>query len=105
MAVNIDSRATTRSVWRAAMWGGLLALLLLPALAMSRGAEGVDWSASDFVIMGTLMAILGLAIEVAVRFLTSWKSRLMAVVLAVFGFLLIWMELAVGLIGTPFAGS
>ena len=105
MTASIDGERNERNIWRVAMWGGLLALLSLPALAMSLGAEGVDWSAFDFVIMGTLLAILGLAVEAAVRFFTSWSARLAAIAVAVFVFLLIWAELAVGLIGTPFAGS
>ena len=55
--------------------------------------------------MGTLMAILGLAIEAAVRVLASWRARLAAIAAAILVFLSIWAELAVGLFGTPFAGS
>lgn len=102
---DMNQMSGTRGTWRAMMWGGLALLLALPALAMSLGAEGVDWSASDFVIMGVLMAVLGLGIEAAVRLLTGWRSRLIAIIAVVGLFLLVWVELAVGLIGTPFAGS
>lgn len=94
-----------RGTWRAMLWGGLALLLALPALAMSLGAEGVDWSASDFIIMGVLLAVLGLGVEAAVRLLGEWRSRLIAIGAVVGLFLLIWAELAVGLIGTPLAGS
>lgn len=43
--------------------------------------------------------------EAAVRLLGDWRSRLLAIGAVVGLFLLIWVELAVGLIGTPFAGS
>lgn len=102
---DMNQMSGTRGTWRAMMWGGLALLLALPALAMSLGAEGVDWSASDFVIMGVLMAVLGLGIEAAVRLLPSWRSRLAAIGAVIGLFLLMWVELAVGLIGTPFAGS
>jgi hypothetical protein len=105
MTATIDSGTTTRGIWRLVMWGGLLALLSLPALAMSLGAAGVDWSASDFMIMGVLLAILGLSIETAVRILASWRARLAAIAMAILVFLSIWAELAVGVFDTPFAGS
>lgn len=94
-----------RNIWRGFMWGSLAVLLALPALAMSVGAEGVNWAASDFVLMGGLMVLLGSAIEMAVRLLRSWPLRLSAVFGAVAIFLAIWVELAVGVFGTPFAGT
>ena len=48
MTASIDGERNERNIWRVAIWGGLIALLSLPALAMSLGAEGVDWSAADF---------------------------------------------------------
>lgn len=102
---NLNQTSGTRGTWRAMLWGGLALLLLLPALAMQLGAEGVDWSASDFVIMGVLLSMLGLGIEAAVRLLPSWRARLIAIGAVLAAFLLIWAELAVGVLGTPFAGS
>ena len=102
---NMNRTNGARSAWRAMLWGGLALLLLLPALAMQLGAEGVDWSGSDFVIMGGLLAALGLGVEAAVRLLTGWRSRLVAIGVVLMVFLLIWIELAVGIFGTPFAGS
>ena len=95
-----------RVAWRAILWGGLGLLLSLPALAMSLGAEGIDWSASDFIIMGVLLlAALGVGIEAAVRMLAGWRSRLIAIGAVLIVFLTIWIELAVGVFGTPFPGS
>ena len=91
--------------WRAILWGGLALLLALPSLAMQFGAEGVDWSLFDFVAMGVLLAMLGLGVEAAVRFVRSWRGRLVAIGAVVAVFLLIWIELAVGSFGTLFAGS
>lgn len=93
-----------RGAWRAILWGALALVLLLPAVAMEFTPE-VDWSLSDFLIMGALLAALGLGIEAAVRFLRSWGARLIAIGAVLAMFLLIWIELAVGVFGTPFAGS
>jgi hypothetical protein len=105
MNANVNDRNGTRSIWRIMLWGGLAILLSLPALAMSLGAEGVDWSVSDFVIMGALLALVGLAIEAMMRFVRGWRERRIAIGAIVVVFLLVWAELAVGVFGTPFAGS
>lgn len=105
MELNANETKGLRTLWRAILWGGLGLLLALPALAMSLGAEGVDWSASDFVIMGGLLAAVGLAIEASMRFLHRWDARLAAIAGVLLVFLAIWAELAVGVFGTPFAGS
>lgn len=105
MDTGIHDRNRARIIWRGIMWGGFAVLLSLPALAMSVGAEGVEWSASDFFIMGGLMALLGVAIELAMRLLRSWRTRMAAISGAVLVFIAIWVELAVGIFGTPFAGT
>lgn len=98
------NRTGGRGIWRLILWGTLALLLLTPAIAMQFTTE-VDWSASDFVIMGALLATLGLGIEAAMRLLRDWPTRLAASAAAVLVFLAIWVELAVGVFGTPFAGS
>lgn len=105
MERNMNGMSRTRSTWRMLLWGGLAMLLALPALAISMGAPGVDWSASDFAMMGVLLALLGLGIEAMIRFLHGWRERGIAIGTVVALFVLVWAELAVGLIGTPFAGS
>lgn len=104
MDTSINRASGVRGMWRAILWGTLALLLLTPALAMQFTAE-VDWSASDFAIMGVLLATLGLGIEIAMRLLRSWPARLAASTAVLLVFLAIWVELAVGIFGTPFAGS
>lgn len=94
-----------RNIWRVFMWAGLALVLALPALAMQLGAEGVNWTASDFAIMGTLLLVFGGAIEVVVQLIASSRSRVIAIGSVVAIFLAIWVELSVGIFGTPFAGS
>ncbi|PTX42189.1 hypothetical protein C8P64_2608 [Christiangramia gaetbulicola] len=80
-------------------------ILSIPFFAMQLGAEGVDWDIRDFIIMGILLFSTGLAIEFALSRLRTMKSRIIACALILFGLFLIWAELAVGIFGTPFAGS
>ncbi|MBC5772884.1 hypothetical protein H8S95_02325 [Pontibacter sp. KCTC 32443] len=79
-------------------------ILLIPLVAMQFTDE-VDWKLFDFVIMGILLFGTGLTCEFVMRKVKSTESRvaLIAVVLVVL--FLIWAELAVGIFGTPFAGS
>lgn len=80
------------------------ALLLLPLIAMQFTSE-VIWTASDFIIAGILLFGTGMAIEFAIRKITNPKNRLIAVGAILFVLFLVWAELAVGVFGSPFAGS
>ncbi|PKD20409.1 hypothetical protein APR41_14120 [Salegentibacter salinarum] len=80
------------------------ALLLIPFIAMQFTNE-VVWTASDFIIMGILLLVTGLGIDLVLRKFSSTRNRLIigGIILAVF--FVIWAELAVGIFGSPFAGS
>lgn len=80
------------------------ALLLVPLIAMQFTSE-VDWDLRDFAIMGILLLVTGTGIELAIRSISSSKTRLIAIGAILVIFFLIWAELAVGIFGTPFAGS
>jgi hypothetical protein len=85
--------------WRLAVWGGAALLLSLPAIAMSffPGA-GVDWSGSDFVVMGVMLFIACVAVEIGAH-LADDIPYLGGVLFAVgAGFVTIWANLAVGMI-------
>jgi hypothetical protein len=97
--------AGPRGAWRSnglrvALWGGLAALLALPAVAMRLGADGVVWTASDFVVMGAMLSLVGLGVELIVRASPSLPYRLGAALAVVTAFLTIWVNLAVGMIGS-----
>ncbi|HET7898700.1 MAG TPA: hypothetical protein VFL47_13545 [Flavisolibacter sp.] len=79
-------------------------LLLIPLVAMQFTNE-VNWSAADFAVMGVLLLGTGLLCEWAMRKIKSSKNRILIIAVILIVFLLIWMELAVGIFGTPFAGS
>lgn len=84
--------------WRLAMWGGAAALLLLPLLAMQFTRE-VNWSAGDFLAFGALLAAACGSFELATRFARSRAARIAAALLIAAIFLLVWVELAVGIAG------
>jgi cytochrome bd-type quinol oxidase subunit 2 len=79
-------------------------LLSLPLIAMQFTSE-VDWNAFDFIIMGILLLAAGLGCELVLRKVKKASHRLAICFSILFIFLLIWAELAVGIFGTPFAGS
>ena len=79
-------------------------LLLIPFIAMQFSNE-VNWGPLDFVVMGVLLLITGLGGEWAWRKLKNSPYRVLILVAIIVVFLLIWAELAVGIFGTPFAGS
>ena len=79
-------------------------ILLIPFIAMQFTGE-VNWSPFDFVVMGILLLITGLAGELVWRKVNKIKYRIILLFAILGAFLLIWAELAVGIFGTPFAGS
>jgi len=79
-------------------------ILLIPFIGMQVSNE-VNWSSSDFVIMGILLFLSGLAINFALSKLKTRKSKILACAIILLILFVIWAELAVGIFGTPFAGS
>lgn len=79
-------------------------LLLIPFIAM-QFTEEVNWTLTDFVIGGALLFGTGLVIELVLRNSEKIKYRNTLLVAVIIIFLLIWAELAVGIFGSPFAGS
>lgn len=79
-------------------------LLLIPLIAMQFTNE-VTWTGSDFVTAGILLLGTGLLFEFVMR--KIWNKNYQIGVLAVIliALFLIWAELAVGIFGTPLAGS
>ncbi len=81
----------------------VVALLLIPFVAMQFTDE-VAWKTSDFIVMGVLLSGTGLLAEIATRKVKSLKNRIMVLGIILLLFLLIWVELAVGIFGTAFGG-
>lgn len=79
-------------------------LLLVPLVAMQFTNE-VNWTASDFLVMGILLLGLGLLCELVLRKVKKSSHRILLCLGVFVAFLLVWAELAVGIFGSPFAGS
>ena len=79
-------------------------LLLVPLIAMQFTNE-VDWSLFDFVIAGVLLLGTGLLCELVIRKVKKIEYRIAICAALLIVLFLIWAELAVGIFGTPFAGS
>jgi hypothetical protein len=83
---------------------GVVAILLIPFMAMQFTDE-VRWDLLDFMVMGTLLAGVGAAYVLLSHHMQNAAQKgVLAIALAI-GLLAVWMELAVGVFGTPFAGS
>lgn len=83
----------------------LLALLLLVPLVAMQFTDEVNWTLFDFVVMGFLLAGAAGLLELVLRKVARRDYRLLFGLAILAGFLLVWAELAVGIFGTPFAGS
>jgi len=84
--------------WRIAAWAGAVVLLLLPLVAMQVSDE-VQWGPLDFAVAAILLFGTALGIDLAVRRSGSGVYRLAAALALVGALLLIWINLAVGIIG------
>lgn len=79
-------------------------LLLIPLISM-QFTPVVDWSVSDFIVMGILLLGTAFCLEVVLRTVSKKDIRIALVALILILFLLIWAELAVGIFGTSIGGS
>ncbi len=82
----------------------IIVLLSIPLIAMNFTDE-VDWTASDFIIMGILLTITGLLVEFTLRKVKNMRARAILCASVLVIFFITWAELAVGIFGSPFAGS
>jgi FtsH-binding integral membrane protein len=87
------------TLFRAAGWGIATALLILPMVATQFMPE-VQWTTSDFIVWGIMLATVGGLFELAVR-LSPLPSYRAGFGLALLGaFLVVWTNLAVGIVGS-----
>lgn len=75
-------------------------ILLLPGAAMWFKVDGWGWSPADFVVMWSLIAGVVLTYRLVAARATSWSYRAAVGVGLATGFFLIWINGAVGLIGS-----
>ena len=63
-----------------------------------------NWGLVDFIIMGVLIFSC-LSFTNFIRKKFSGNKEILAIIIVVIVFILLWAELAVGIFGSPFAGS
>ena len=83
---------------------GAAFILLLPLLAMQFTDE-VAWTLLDFAVAGGLLVGTGVIYVLSARMVGNARDRLVLGLALALALLLVWAELAVGLFGTPFAGT
>lgn len=99
MASNAEDGGRRVNRWRIMGWGGAATLLALPLVGM-RFIDGMVWDETDFIVMGALLGSVGLAAEFVLRRSGGVAYRLAAGLMLLMSFLLVWINLAVGMIGS-----
>ena len=92
---------TQRSI---AIYSVAALVLAIPFIAM-RFTQEVNWSGLDFLIAGILLFSSAAIINLVLNKVKTSGKRLFLVFVILLVLFLVWAELAVGLFGTPFAGS
>jgi hypothetical protein len=65
----------------------------------------VNWTWFDFVVAGILLYGTGLLCELVLRKVKDTGRRFLIIGIVLVVLFLVWAELAVGIFGTPLAGS
>lgn len=81
-----------------------LALLSIPLLGNLFSKE-VNWSGSDFLIAGVLLFTTAFLINLVRNRIKKQNQKVLIVIFILLALALIWLELAVGIFGSPFAGN
>lgn len=103
--MNTETTPKTKVTQRLSIVVGIVVfILLIPFVAMQFTNE-VKWSIGDFVIMGILLLATGVTIEILTRVVKSAQLKIAFTLIVLLILFLIWAELAVGVFGSPFAGS
>lgn len=82
----------------------VLGILCIPFIAMQFTTE-VQWQLNDFLVAGVLLFV-GISLSVFIfRRHQKNKYRFLYLGICIALFALLWMEMAVGIFGSPLAGS
>ena len=87
-------RAPRVNRWRIAAWSAAALVLLLPLVA------GAPWTASDYVFAALLILAVGIPLDLVVRKTSGGAYRWAAVLALGTAFLLVWVNGAVGILGS-----
>tara|TARA_Y100000817_G_scaffold227236_1_gene180025 strand:- start:474 stop:743 length:270 start_codon:yes stop_codon:yes gene_type:complete len=81
-----------------------LLLLFIPLIGMNFTDE-IDWSLSDFIVAGLILLVFSICTNFIILRISNTNRRVLFITILLILFMLVWAELAVGIFGTPFAGS
>jgi len=81
-----------------------LLLLFIPLIGMWITDE-INWSPLDFIIMGSLLTLLGAGINFVINYTKNSNNKTLYIGILVLIFLLIWAELSGGIFDSPIAGN
>ena len=84
---------------------GLVGLILLVPLLSMLVTPQVVWGPADFLVAGTLLACTGFLVDLVLRKSKTSRGRFWLTAGIFLVFALVWIELAVGLFGSPWAGN
>ena len=99
MTTTVAERDARLGRWlRLLVWGGAGVAWLIPLTAKLL-AEGMLWTTFDFIVWGAMLLVAAGACEVGLRLSGSLAYRAGVVVAAGTSFLIVWSNLAVGIIG------
>ncbi len=96
--LSVDMNPHTTRRLRIIGWSLIAMLLLLPLIAMQFTSE-VNWTASDFLFAAIVFGLAGGTLELGARVSTQTAYRLGALLAVAGCFLIVWISMAVGIIG------
>jgi hypothetical protein len=99
VARNTENGGGRWRVWRVAPWVIAALILLLPLIA-TQFTDEVTWDETDFTVMGAMLFGACGTYELAARMTGNIAYRAAVGVAVVAAFILVWMNLAVGIIGS-----
>ncbi|MCB0479466.1 MAG: hypothetical protein KDC84_14960 [Crocinitomicaceae bacterium] len=79
-------------------------ILLVPAIAMQFSDE-VNWTTFDFIMAAIVLYGFGFLFEIAARKIKDNKKKIFFYSILLLLLILLYAEMAVGIFGTPLAGS
>ena len=101
MAENTENGGGGRgSRWRIAGWLTAVALIVLVPLVAMQVTDEVNWSVADFAFAVVLVGGVGFTYELAARKTSNTAYRAAVGVALAAALLLVWITLAVGIIGS-----
>jgi len=86
------------NILRLVMWGGLLAVWLLPLIA-KQFTDEIQWTVSDHVFWAIMLIVPGAVVELTSRLTGSWAYRFGVIIALGTAFVITWANLAVGIVG------